>query len=119
MPVKNITTWIESSKVGAVSASDGSNLVLQDDVTPLTTQSLIDLIINDAVIIPRQTTAWTKTAKNTTQWQPTMGNGYVVNQGTLTITDNFGNLLTDNSGDFIVTTPTYTTGKNATVWTRT
>lgn len=114
--VKNITTWVETSRVGDISTSDGGSITLQDGVTPLTTQSLIDIIVNDAVIIPRQTTVWTKDTKNATSWQPVMGNGSVVTVGTQNITDNSGNLLTDNSGNFIVTTSTYPQGKNVTVW---
>jgi len=54
--------------------------------------------------------------KNPTKWRPQSGKGYVLTQGTLLFADNHGNHIVTNSGNNIVTTPTYVVPKYATAW---
>jgi hypothetical protein len=57
--------------------------------------------------------------KNPTQWEPPSGKGYVITIGFCFLVDNLGNFLVDNSQNNLVTTPTYTVPKYATLWTGT
>lgn len=58
----------------------------------------------------------TTTIRNLTQWRPPSGSGYVVANGTENVTTNLGAFLTDNLGNVLVTTPTYTVQKFSTNW---
>lgn len=56
--------------------------------------------------------------RNTTQWTPPSGTGYVVTIGNEDLVTNSGLFITDNLGNFIVTTPTYDIPKYKTSWTQ-
>lgn len=54
--------------------------------------------------------------KNTTQWIPNSGIGYVVPQLGLYMQDNLGNSIIDNLGNFFIPNAVYLIGKYATAW---
>lgn len=118
MAVRNPTQWMAPSGTGTFAQSG------QPDITTLsgallTTLSGTLLITEPYTYKPKFDTSWSGTTKSNTSWQPNLGVGYVVSVGTETFTDNLGNFLVTNAGSNIVTTPTYTTGKNATSWSAT
>lgn len=116
LPPKQITKWYPLGGKGYITSSDSGDITTLSGI-PLVTLSGVNLIVNVNIYTPKATTTWTKTAKNTTSWRPLGGNGYIATQGTLLFTDNLGNFIVDNSGNNIVTTPTYVTPKNVTIWT--
>lgn len=114
--VRNPTQWMAPSGTGYFSLNGGLNLTTLAGAE-LTTLSGTLLLSDTYVYNPKFNTSWASTGKSNTGWQPVGGVGYVVNVGTETFTDNLGDFLITNSGNNIVTTPTHTTGKNATAWT--
>lgn len=113
---KNITNWYPPSGTGYISGSDDGNITTLSGIS-ITTLSGINLIVDANIYNPKFPTVWTKSTKEVTAWRPLRGGGYVVSQGTLDFVSNLGNYIVDNLGNNIVTTSTYTTGKNPTVWT--
>lgn len=57
--------------------------------------------------------------KNVTLWQPNQVKGQIFTPGLAFMIDQSGNFLVDKSHDFLVTTPSYVTGLNQTIWTET
>jgi hypothetical protein len=57
--------------------------------------------------------------KNPTAWTPPSGAGYVQNVGAENIVTNLGAFLTDNLGNFLVTTPVTVVPKFPATWTLT
>jgi hypothetical protein len=112
--VRNPTQWQAPSGTGYFSLSGGLNFATIAGAQ-LTTLAGTLLVTDADVYIPKYQVSWTLTGRNTTQWEA----GYVTTVGTEDFADNLGNLITDNSGNNIVTTPTYAKSKNATAWTAT
>lgn len=55
--------------------------------------------------------------KNVTPWYNPGTSNNVINVGMCFLVDQSGNLLIDQSVDFLVTTPNVVQGKNVTIWT--
>lgn len=111
---KNATKWIAPSGTGFFSPSNGGSLTTLSGNT-LITLSGNSLIVNTELYAPKSHSQWALTGKNDAQWIPS----YIQTQGTLNLTDNHGNLFTDNSGNFLVTTSIYRTPKYLTQWANT
>lgn len=115
MPVRNPTRWANKG-IGSITPSSGAEITSQSGIS-LSTQSGVTLTVNDDVYSPPAPAAWTLTPKNTDQWTPPSGEGYVIQVGSEDLTTNLGEFLVTNAGDNIVTTPTYNVNKYPTEWT--
>jgi hypothetical protein len=113
---KNPTIWRAPSGTGYFSGT-GDVDILTESGQSILTESSVDITVEDETYAPKSHTTWTPAIKNDTSWRPASGQGSTTVVGTENITDNLGNLLTDNLGNFIVTTPSYITGKSKTLWT--
>lgn len=112
MPVRNQTQWAAPSGTGFVTPSDSDDITTQAG-TVITTEALDDIIINPETWQPKYQTDWTLADKEDTIWQDQT----VVTVGAENLSTNLSELLTDNLGNYIVTTTTYDTPKSQTVWT--
>lgn len=113
--IKNDTSWTPPSGEGYVTASTTDSIATQAS-SDITTQSGLTLIIEDESYQPKYATSWTESSKNDTHWLPPSGSGYVVNAGAYDLTTNLSDFIVTNSGDNIVTTPTYDINKYPTLW---
>lgn len=115
MTLKNPAKWIAPSGTGFLSRSGGLGLTTLSG-KQLTTLSGVSLTTDELVYSQKSLNSWTPTEKNQSQWIPRGGQGYVLNAGSIFLTDNLGNFIVDNSGNNLVTTPIYTIPKNPTLW---
>ncbi len=72
------------------------------------------IVTNETYNLPKFKTGWANTGKGNTQW-----NSDKTVIGTIFIKDNQGNLITDNSGNDLVTNTTANVKKSNTEWIQT